>query len=231
MQLLLLKNPTLWCRASCWLCIHNPEMQRLAAGATAAAGRAAAAGGVAAAAQASSRGLRYRPSVTPAAPNSRGIVRFAGMVSAPALWGVAAAAGGGGSWALPAVCFSPAAGPSCCRLRSAAVRQQCSRALLALNKQPTPLLGLPQELTRGNLLVLAVGAACTVWLYDLLYEEREAAQVRSHAGAGRCCIWWCSKSQAWPAAVRGLVSFQHSSRLQQFSECLVAPLLLRRPSS
>ena len=34
-----------------------------------------------------------------------------------------------------------------------------------------------QELTRGNLLGLAVGAACTVWLYDFLYEEREAQQV------------------------------------------------------
>ena len=47
------------------------------------------------------------------------------------------------------------------------------------------LLPLLQALTRRNILVAAVGAAATVWLYDMLYEERVAQKVVDKRGVTR----------------------------------------------
>lgn len=35
-----------------------------------------------------------------------------------------------------------------------------------------------QALTRGNLLLLVIGAAGTVWIYDLLYENHVVQRLR-----------------------------------------------------
>ena len=137
-------------------------MQRLAAGAAAATGRAAAAG---AGALGTCRGLAYRPSVSPSAPGRQGLMGFGGMVSALGLSRrCSRVAASGGSIVPPASACRPVA----------------SLLLDAPGCLPA------QELTRGNLLALAVGAACTVWLYDFLYEEREAQQ-RSP---------WCRRPQS-----------------------------------
>ena len=63
-------------------------------------------------------------------------------------------------------------------------KAQAAHILLAGQPRPcaasraASLLLLPlQALTRRNILVAAVGAAATVWLYDMLYEERVAQKV------------------------------------------------------
>lgn len=115
----------------------------------------------------------------------------------------------------------PSAAVLHCSSGSSAV-EPCSSFLFS--EQPAPFLGSPQELTRGNLLVLAVGAACTVWLYDLLYEEREAAQV---GGNSRCCK--ALHVVVRHAAVRGLVTFQCKIKLQQLAATVQR--MPRRPSA
>lgn len=128
------------------------------------AGRAAV-GSRAALAQGACRRLPYRPSVTPASPNSQGVVKFGGMVSGEP-W--KAAPGGDTRAACLLPLIKPANRPKHQMHSVVKWHNACTAWSFPWNLQ---------ELTRGNLLGLAMGAACTVWLYDLLYEEREAQQV------------------------------------------------------